>query len=552
MASVSPELAEQQFKAVASMRWVMAKHSLKNLSGKLNAVARVITVLVYAVVGLIAALGCGAIAYTTTKNQIPEVLAGVMWFLTGFWQLFPLLRAGYSNTFDPSTLLRFPLTYRTYFLLRLFYGALEPVALVGVLGLIGATLGVTLAAPQLLAWCAVAMATIVLLNVLLTQLLLSWVERWLAQRRTREIFGIVFFLLMISLQFIGPITQRWSQSHRRDRNAPPPISRKAAMRAVSVERALPPGLAGYALAEAQKKEYLQATASLAGLGLYVAGIVFLLDLRLKRQYRGENLSESARPIEVTSNKSVRAGWAIPGLPGASAAIFEKEVRYLLRSGPMLMSFIMPLVVLLIFGGTSNKQLPSQISGFTFPLAAAYSLLILTNVVYNTFGGDHAGIQFYFLSPVRLRGVIAAKNVVHAGIFVTEIALLWFAVSALRTAPSPTVTAMTLLAIPYALALEFSAGNLMSVFTPKKLEFQMMGRQRTPQLSALLALLVHAVVVGSCVLVFWIAMRHGVTIAMLSFLLLDCCGGALYVFTLKMAERLALTRRESMYEALCRE
>src|SRR5207302_8945299 len=130
--------------------------------------------------------------------------------------------------------------------------------------------------------------------------------------------------------------------------------------------------------------------------------------------------------------------------------------------------------------------------------------------------------------------------------------LWVAVSGLRTMPSAIVTGMTLLAAPYALALELSAGNLLSVFTPKKLEFQMMGRQRTPQLSGLLAMLVHALVVGSGVLVFWMAMRHGFSVGMLAFLLMDIVGIGLYLFTLKKAEAMALGRRESMYAALCRE
>jgi len=36
------------------------------------------------------------------------------------------------------------------------------------------------------------------------------VERWLAQRRTREIFGILLFLIMISFQFTGPAIERYS------------------------------------------------------------------------------------------------------------------------------------------------------------------------------------------------------------------------------------------------------------------------------------------------------------------------------------------------------
>jgi hypothetical protein len=189
---------------------------------------------------------------------------------------------------------------------------------------------------------------------------------------------------------------------------------------------------------------------------------------------------------------------------------------------------------------------------SFPLVAAYSLLILTNVVYNTFGGDHSGVQFYYLSPVPLRKVILGKNAVHAALFVLELGILWVAVRVLRTTPELWVTAATLAAVPFALGLEFSAGNILSILWPKKLEFQMMGRQRTPQVSALLALVVHAVVVATCGLVFLAAGRYGGGVAVTAFLILDVGAVALYFFLLTKAEDLALKRRETMFEALCRE
>jgi hypothetical protein len=145
-----------------------------------------------------------------------------------------------------------------------------------------------------------------------------------------------------------------------------------------------------------------------------------------------------------------------------------------------------------------------------------------------------------------------KNVVHASLFVLELALLWVAVRVLRTPPEAWVTAATVAAVPFALGMEFSAGNMLSVLWPKKLEFQMMGRQRTPQVSGLLALVVHAVVVVTSGAVFFAARRYGGAIAVPAFLVLDAGAVALYLFMLTKAEELALKRRETMFEALCRE
>ncbi len=551
MASVSGELAKQQFKAVAGARWAATMHSLKTVRGKLELISRILVVAFYSVFGLFFGIGAGILSYFAVINRQTELISGMIWFLFGFWQLYPILRAGYSNTFDASALLRFPVTYRTYFFLRCFYGALEPVGLVVVLAMAGITAGVSAASPALLPWCAIVIVLIVALNILTTQLVLTWVERWLAQRRTREILGIVFFLFVIGIQFIGPVARRLERSGDRSK-APIRITRESISTIVTAERLLPPGLAGYTLSRAQRHENGRAALSLATLSAYGITMVFLLDLRLRKQYRGENLGETAVKRRAEADASLRVGWNIFGLPDPLAAMVEKELRYLIRSGPMLLSFLMPLVVLLIFGGTSSKQLPQQFSSMTFPLVAAYSLLILTNVVYNTFGGDHAGIQFYFMSPLPLRKVLLAKNAVHASIFVSELALLWLAVRVLRTTPALWITAATMAAVPYALGLELSAGNIMSIYWPKKLEFQMMGRQRTPQTTALLALGVHAVVVSTTGLVFVAAQHYGVGFAIPAFLLMALGGIALYAWVLAKAEALAMRRRETLFEALCRE
>jgi ABC-2 type transport system permease protein len=551
MASVSGALAKQQFRAVASARWAATMHSVKTMRGKLELVSRILVIAFYSAFGLFFGIGAGVLSYFAVINRQAELISGMVWFLFGFWQLYPILRAGYSNTFDASTLLRFPVTYRTYFSLRCFYGALEPVALVGVFALIGITVGVTMASPALLPWCVLIAALIIALNILTTQLALTWVERWLAKRRSREILGMLFFVFIIALQFIGPMTRSFENRGNRSK-APIRITRESIRTIVSAERMLPPGLAGYTLNKAQKQQYLRAALALAGLGAYGSALVLLLDLRLRKQYRGESFGETSVKQRMAADKSLRVGWNIPGSSAPLSAMVEKEARYLIRSGPMLLSFLMPLVVLLIFGGTGARQIPQQLTPMTFPLVAAYSLLILTNVVYNTFGADHAGVQFYFMSPLPLRRVLLAKNAVHAAIFVAELALLWVAVKVLRATPELWVTAATVAAIPYALGLELSAGNLLSIYGPKKLEFQMMGRQRTPQTSALLALVMHAFVIATSGLVFFAARRYGISFALPAFLLMGASGIALYAFILKKAEALAMQRRETLFEALCRE
>ena len=93
---------------------------------------------------------------------------------------------------------------------------------------------------------------------------------------------------------------------------------------------------------------------------------------------------------------------------------------------MLLTLIMPLFVLVIFRfGAMNSARHSgaflaRTPDMAFPAAAAYTLLVLTNLAYNNFGGDAAGIQFFYASPVNFRDIVLAKNLTHASILVVEI------------------------------------------------------------------------------------------------------------------------------------
>jgi predicted permease len=146
-------------------------------------------------------------------------------------------------------------------------------------------------------------------------------------------------------------------------------------------------------------------------------IGYCLHVRLVAQYRGENLSEVATSSALPQDPSLRLGWNLPGFASLVAAVFEKEIRYLLRSGPMLLTLVMPIFALMIFrfgvmnpgrhfGGTHNMA---------FPAAMGYTLLMLTNLAYNNFGGDAGGIQFFYTRPVSFREIVLAKNLTHASI-----------------------------------------------------------------------------------------------------------------------------------------
>ncbi|PYX45092.1 MAG: hypothetical protein DMG79_19985 [Acidobacteria bacterium] len=117
------------------------------------------------------------------------------------------MSTAFANNPDSSELLRFPLTYDSYFLIRLAYGYLDPASALGSVGLLGILIGVTVARPLLFPWALVVLATLAVFNLVLMQTIFAWLERWLAQRRTREILGVLFIFAMLSFQLIGPAVE---------------------------------------------------------------------------------------------------------------------------------------------------------------------------------------------------------------------------------------------------------------------------------------------------------------------------------------------------------
>jgi ABC-2 type transport system permease protein len=539
-----------QLAAIANLRWRLFVNGLRTKRGKMELLSRIIVTSAFAFGGLGAFIGTTAGAWYFVQENKTAYLAVLLWPVFFFWQIFPVMATAFTNNPDSSELLRFPLSYRSFFLIRLAYGFFDPASALGTVGLLGVLLGVTVARPLLFPWALLVLATFAIFNLVLMQTIFAWVERWLAQRRTREIMGVLFILFMLSFQLIGPMTSRLQ------RRSSPELE-QAVQVAAQVQAALPPGLAADAIAQVATTHYLVGFASLLFLGTLTTGIGYLLHLRLRRQYRGENLSEvAARPIVVEAH-GLKLGWELPGFSPSVAAVFEKEVRYLARSGPMLLTLIMPLIMLVIFrlGPMSSMRQQSFLRSapdMAFPGAAAYALLVLTNLVYNSFGPDANGMQFFFASPAKFRDIVLAKNLTHAAILAFNTALSWIAVAIFYGPSAPAITVATVAGLLFAAPLNFTAGNLLSIYWPKRRDFATFGRQNVSQTTVLISLGVQIVIVGVGVAAFALArLFENLWIAALVFIVLSAISIPMYWMVLNRLDGIAIERRETLLAELCR-
>src|SRR5580704_584714 len=192
------------FSAVAELRWRLLVNSLRTIRGRLELVSRVFVGFSVTMLALGGAVFLVPLSYLATAQDHPDYLAIALWIIFAFWQLYPVLGSLASVPFEFATLLRFPMTFSTYWWLAFFYGLIEPVCLVSLLWLGAMLLGIGVASPALLPGAALALLGFAILNLLLSRAVYLWLERWLAQRKTREVLGLVFLFLIVGIQFIAP------------------------------------------------------------------------------------------------------------------------------------------------------------------------------------------------------------------------------------------------------------------------------------------------------------------------------------------------------------
>jgi ABC-2 type transport system permease protein len=546
----SPDGLILQLTAVAALRWRMFLNGLRTRRGRMELASRVIIGLVFAAaaVGIFAA--AIGVAWFCVSQGKPEGIALLLWAIFLLWQVFPVMSTAFTNNPDSSDLLRFPLTYRSYFLIRLAYGFFDPASVLGTVGLLGVLIGVSAARPLLIPSALLVLFIFGIFNLVLMQAIFAWLERWLAQRRTREILGVIFILFILSFQLIGPTVQHLQ-------GKPEPGLKKTFALIAQVQVVLPPGLASNSIAQMANARYLAGFVSLLFLATLTLAVAYVLHLRLWRQFQGESLSEAAARPATAPVQGLQLGWELPGLTPPVAAVFEKEMRYLSRSGPMLLTLIMPIFMLLVFrvgamNAVHHSGFLSRTPDMALPAAAAYALLVLTNLVYNCFGGDASGMQFFYASPANFGDILLGKNLAYGGVLAGTTALAWLAVAFFYGRPGAAVSVATFAGLVFAAPLDFTVGNLLSIYSPRKRDFATFGRQNVPQTTVLISLGVQLVIVAVGTAAFALArVYQNLWIAAAAFLILAAISVPLYIVVLRHLDSIAVERQEVLLTELCR-
>jgi ABC-2 type transport system permease protein len=498
--------ARVQYAAMAGLRWRMFMNGLRSINGLFDLGTTGVAWTLYSVLGLGMGLGlCGA-AHAMAAHASWQYLPVLFWVTSFLWLMFPMMVASFQEQPELRILLRFPVGFVSYFLLHVISGLMEASTIVGGFCCLGIWIGIFIARPDLYGWTALTLVLFAIFNVLLVRAVFAWIDRWLAQRKTREILGAAFMVLFVGLLVANSI---WSQKRAQTAGYEPhettpfggAVNRYGQLLgpARGVEQWLPPGMGARTIRQAveRRPEALIASLSLLGMWTVVAGGV--LAGRLRGEYRGQNLSWAPSRGKATRRDS---GWRWGGT-GPFVAILEKEVRSLSRTVPLLWAMSMPALIVPVLAGAFHPGNPGNSFPYAFPLCVAYALLGFTGLFYNSLGVEGAGIQLLFLSPTPIRTVLLAKNLLHSILFVL-VGIGAGALSCIRLGvPSLVVLAGTGAWLAFALPCNLAAGIVFSLAVPYRINPGRITRPAGAQANSLPATLIQMGVLGVGVLVFWL-------------------------------------------------
>jgi ABC-2 type transport system permease protein len=288
-------------------------------------------------------------------------------------------------------------------------------------------------------------------------------------------------------------------------------------------------------------------------------------IRLHKQFLGEYLSEgAARSVHVQSAPRVKVAAPQPALsaPAATGVMFSPTLAACLRkewlilrgNGTQLIGLLTPLLFVVIFG--MNRSFPAITSKYFLPSAIAYVLFAALSSLYNIFGADGRGVQFYLLAPVRMLDVVLAKNLMSLAVIVVQVGLAWIIICVLARAPVPvSIQISTALWIVFVVAMNLAIGTLRSIQAPRHFVPGQTRQLRASPTNRTSALLVLAVVFGCMLLQIPVAIASGYFklpwLAVWVFGPLAVAAVFAYALVLRNAERLILSNRDVFAEELCK-
>ncbi len=565
LAPASTSLGRSQFLAIAWLRWRILANSFRRKGGKAELVGRILLLPLLAALAILPTLLAGFFAWAAAQRGTFDEINLVFWGTFVLAQVLNINLGQPGTTFDPIELIRFPMAQRNYVLVRLTFGLLSPANVIVTLMSAAIFVGVTISRPHLWPWTLAITTSFALANVLFSRMIFAWVDRWLSTRRAREVFTGLIFAGSLGIQYLN-VTFNPGFNHGRPRPRPQSFQtiQALARQAHPWLSVLPPELAGSGMRAAVFGRYALSLGNAAVILLYAGIFLMIYTLRMRAEYRGENLSDQANAVSRTPARSASpaatlsaspvfspaAPSSAPGrtfLPPSLGPLLQKEILTLRRNTGLLYGVIAPTVMVFLFAGRLSLRGGSH---WLLLLAASYAMLGLAPMSYNSFGLEGAGAQFYFMAPVPLRDVLFAKNVMHFLLAAFELIVVISIVAYVAGRPHLADVLFVVLWAVATLLLNTVLGNLRSISAPKKINPGRSINRTQSQVSAWIAIgtLAGSAAIGAA-LQFLALLLHLRWLALALVAVFAVGALVAYEQSLRGIEAYALNRRETLFEEL---
>ncbi len=417
-------------------------------------------VLVYAVW---TALALGVQLYfadPANASNFVSVLSTGLLFVMLYWQLAPVISAGFGASLDLRKLLVYPIPRGKLFtvevLLRLTNCAEMPILVAGAaVGLLRNPLNGAGAKIFVVFGALLFVAT----NILLSAGGRHWMERLFSRTRLREALMLLLVAVALLPQLLFFLNVR----------------RAALFRLAPAQFLWPWGAIARVMLH-------QNVALCSLLSLFYLGLAWWFGRRQFERSIAYDAS-SVRKVEPDTRPSglTERLFRLPSrfLPDPRAALVEKELRTFSRIARFRMVYAMSCVfgiILYLPALRFPHAGPSFLLQNALPVMTLYGLMMLGPVSYwNAFGFDRAATQGYFSWPIRFRDALIAKNITVALVSIPQIVLI--ALVGLAAHLPITFgkwlesTAVMLIASLY----WFSLGNIFSVRMPRPMDPEKMNQ-----------------------------------------------------------------------------
>ena len=510
----------------------LANYYFRRNRGAWFFVSAVFVLLWYAIWAFFA-FGLAIIAADPSKLAVVrERLPGGLFLVFCYWQIVPMIMVSTGLSLDLSRLLVYPIPHSHLFGIEVLLRITTAIEML----LVCTGLAVGLAMnPRLPWWAWLALIPFAVLNLLLSAGLRDLFARLMTRKYFRE--ALVFLLVLLAAlpqvlvvvdqpAWMGQATQIFTTHWW-------PWSATAALAS---------GVGG---------------ATAAGLLIAFTALAWLFG---QRQFERSLRFDAAAARSAERSQAKRGGVAellvrVPNLMfrDPMAALVEKEIRFLSRAPRFRLLFLMGFSFgLLIWLPLTMRGDPESVLRTNYlTVVSAYALMLLGEVAFwNSFGMDRGAAQTYFVTPVRISTVLAAKNFASALFISLEIGMVAFFCLLLRM-PVTVASVAEALAVTGVTALFlFSAGNMLAVRHARGVDPSQSWRTSNVGKVQALLFLLYPVVAAPVILAYGARYAFEDELAFWAVLVLDVIIGAIvYSIALESAADTAFGRKEQLVQEL---